>query len=142
MIAQVYSSETDEWDLWNDLEKEVWGHACTRVDDLVVVAGGVDNFFTIISYTVILDLNTREERVIGDLVGPRAWFGMATLDDRVLAFGGMSPLYDRDSYSDIQMLDMDTEQWIVSEEGLETSLGISSFATAVVYMDQVCSNSP
>ena len=105
---------------------------------MVVIGGGVSLTFQIVSSVYVLDLNTREERQIGDLLGARAWFGMATLDGSVLAFGGMSPLYTRDQYSDILVLDRETEQWTQTGDSLETTLGISSFATAVVYLDEVC----
>jgi len=133
---QVYDSETDEWDLWSDLSQNIWGHSCTRTGDQVVVAGGVSLSFNIIPTTYILDLNTREEKVVGDLIGARAWFGMATLSDRVLAFGGMSPL--KDQFNDIQELDMETQEWKLTDETLATTRGISSFASAVVYINDVC----
>ena len=72
----------------------------------------------------------------GELLGPRAWFGMLTLDSKVLAFGGMSPL--RDQYSNILQLDTETEQWVELEDRLQTTRGISSFATAVVFQDEIC----
>ena len=132
--------ETGEWELWSDLSQNIWGHACTRLDNIVVIAGGVNLAFSIIPTTVILDLETREERQVGDLVGARAWFGMATIDARVLAFGGMDPLkhQNRDSYSDIQELDQDTWEWRRLEEGLAETRGISSLGSAVVMVDQVC----
>ena len=132
--------ETGEWELWSDLSQNIWGHACTRLDNKVVIAGGVNLAFSIIPTTVILDLETREERQVGDLVGARAWFGMATIDARVLAFGGMDPLkhQNRDSYSDIQELDQDTWEWRRLEEGLAETRGISSLGSAVVMVDQVC----
>ena len=55
----------------------------------------------------------------------------------MLAYGGMTPLY-RDSLSDVQELDRDTETWRTTEDSLSTAAGISSFGTATVYMDQVC----
>ena len=107
---------------------------------MVVVAGGVNLAFQIIPTTYILDLDTREEREIGDLLGARAWFGMATIDARVLAFGGMDPLRHegQDSLSDIQELDQDTWEWRRLDEGLAETRGISSLGSAVVMVDQVC----
>ena len=61
---------------------------------------------------------------------------MATLSDRVLAFGGMSPL--KDQFNDIQELDMETQEWKLTDETLATTRGISSFASAVVYINDVC----
>lgn len=134
--------ETGEWEIWKDLSQNIWGHSCTRTQDKVVIAGGVNIAFAIIGRTSILDLNTREETVIGELHGPRAWFGMATIDDKVFAFGGMSPLYTtRDQYSDIQELDLDTGEWVVTDNSLATSRGISSFASAVVHLEDVCPSS-
>ena len=141
IIVQVYNTETGEWDLWRDLIANIWGHSCTRVGDKVVIAGGVNIAFTIIATTTILDLNTRREQTVGNLHGARAWFGMATIDNKVLAFGGMSPLYRnsvRDQYNDIQELDMESGEWTVTDNNLATTLGISSFATAVVYTEDVC----
>ena len=102
----------------------------------MVVGGGVSSAFSIMSSTTILDLKTGEERVAGELQGARAWFGMATINNKVLAYGGMSPL--RDQYSNILQLDTQTEQWVELDDKLETARGISSFATAVVSQDQIC----
>ena len=136
----MFSVETGEWELWSDLSQNIWGHSCTRLDNMVVIAGGVNLAFSIIPTTVILDLETREERQVGDLLGARAWFGMATIDARVLAFGGMDPLKQQsgDSLSDIQELDQDTLEWRMLEEGLAETRGISSLGSAVVMVDQVC----
>ena len=136
----MFSVETGEWELWSDLNQNIWGHSCTRLDNMVVIAGGVNLAFSIIPTTVILDLETREERQVGDLLGARAWFGMATIDARVLAFGGMDPLKQQsgDSLSDIQELDQDTLEWRMLEEGLAETRGISSLGSAVVMVDQVC----
>ena len=132
--------ETGEWELWSDLNQNIWGHSCTRLDNMVVIAGGVNLAFSIIPTTVILDLETREERQVGDLLGARAWFGMATIDARVLAFGGMDPLRQQsgDSLTDIQELDQDSWEWRRLEEGLTETRGISSLGSAVVMVDQVC----
>ena len=128
--------ETGQWSQWEDLRTSRWGHACSRVDDIAVIAGGVSTVFSIMSSTTILDLKTGEEREAGELMGARAWFGMATLDGKVLAYGGMSPL--RDQYSNILQLDRETEQWVELEDKLQTARGISSFATAVVFQDDIC----
>jgi len=137
-LVQVYSAETGEWDRWDDLSISRWGHSCTRLGDLVVVAGGVSPLpFSILASATILDLNTREHREIGDMMGPRAWFGMATIDGKVLAFGGMSPL--KDSYENILELDMETEEWVEREEIMGTGHGISSFASTLIQQSLVCS---
>ena len=100
------------------------------------MAGGVSEFFQIMATTTVLDLNTREQREIGDMKGPRAWFGMATINGKVLAFGGMSPL--KDSYSNILELDMETEEWVEREDTMATANGISSLASVVVQQSQIC----
>eukprot|EP00091_Calanus_sinicus_P021200 TRINITY_DN6168_c0_g1_i1.p1 TRINITY_DN6168_c0_g1~~TRINITY_DN6168_c0_g1_i1.p1 ORF type:complete len:324 (-),score=98.15 TRINITY_DN6168_c0_g1_i1:83-1054(-) len=135
-LVQVYSAETGEWDRWEDLPVSRWGHACTRVGDLVIVAGGVTPSFTMMASTTVLDLNTRESREVGEMTSARAWFGMATIDGRVLAFGGMSPL--KDSYENIMELDMETEEWVEQEETLGTGYGISSFASVVIQQNMIC----
>jgi len=134
--VQAYSAETGEWEEWEDLNVDRWGHACTRLGDQVIVAGGVSPLFQIMSSTTVLDLNTREQREIGDMKGPRAWFGMATINGKVLAFGGMSPL--KDSYSNILELDMETEEWVEREDTMATANGISSLASVVVQQSQIC----
>ena len=63
----MYSVETGEWEQWEDLSQNLWGHSCTRVDNLVVVAGGVNPSFAMVATTFILDLDTRQQRVVGDL---------------------------------------------------------------------------
>lgn len=135
-LVQVYSAETGEWDTWEYLPVSRWGHACTRVGDLVIVAGGVSPSFTMMASTTVLDLNTREHREVGEMMSARAWFGMATIDGRVLAFGGMSPL--KDSYENIMELDMETEEWVEQEETMGTGYGISSFASVVIQQNMIC----
>ena len=61
---------------------------------------------------------------------------MATIDGRVLAFGGMSPL--KDSYENIMELDMETEEWVEQEETMGTGYGISSFASVVIQQNMIC----
>jgi len=134
--VQVYSVEKEEWEVWEDLYVDRWGHSCTRLADLVVVAGGVSPLFTMYASTTILDLSTRKQREVGEMTGPRAWFGMATVEGKVMAFGGMSPL--KDSYSDIQELDMETEEWVVREDSLATANGISSLGSVVVQQSNIC----
>ena len=135
-LVQTYSAETGEWASWEDLSVSRWGHSCTRLGDQVIVAGGVSPLFTILDSATVLDLNTREERQVGKLLGARAWFGMATIDGKALAFGGMSPL--RDQYRNILELDMETEEWVERENTMETARGISSFASVVVEQSIIC----
>merc|ERR1712123_464197 len=92
--------------------------------------------FTIMDSATVLDLNTREERQVGKMIGARAWFGMATIDGKVLAFGGMSPL--RDQYKNILELDMETEDCVEREDTMAETRGISSFASVVVQTSQIC----
>jgi hypothetical protein len=137
-LVQVYSAQTGEWERWEDLTISRWGHSCAKLGDLVVVAGGVSPMpFNILASATVLDLNTREHWEVGDMMGPRAWFGMATIDGKVLAFGGMSPL--KDSYDNILELDMETEEWVVREDTVGTGYGVSSFASVLVQQDMVCS---
>ena len=135
-LVQAYSAETGEWDSWDDLSVSRWGHSCTRLGDQVIVAGGVSPLFTILASTTVLDLNTREQREVGQMMGPRAWFGMATIDGKAFAFGGMSPL--KDQYSNILELDMEIEEWVEREDTMATAQGISSFASVVVQQSQIC----
>jgi len=136
-LVQVYSAETGEWDRWEDLPVSRWGHACTRVGDLVIVAGGITPLpFTMMASTTVLDLNTRESREVGEMMSARAWFGMVTIDGRVLAFGGMSPL--KDSYENIMELDLETEEWVEQDETVGTGFGISSFASVVIQQNMIC----
>ena len=83
-----------------------------------------------------MNLSTREQREANDLVGARAWFGMATIDGRILAFGGMSPL--KDSYDDIMEFNLETEKWEVTDDTFGSGFGISSFASALVEQNQIC----
>jgi len=135
--VQQYSVTTGDWQIWSDLRVPRWGHSCTRLDDLVVVAGGVSPQYNFYSSTTVLDLNTREERMVGDMVGPRAWFGMSTIEGKVVAYGGMAPR-QKDCYSNILEWDPVSEEWIDTEESMVTNHGISSFAAITVRQEQIC----
>ena len=133
----VWSAGSGVWEAWDDLLVDRWGHACTRLDNLVITAGGVSPAFTIEATATALDVNTRRQWSLGSLHGARAWFGMAVLDGRILAFGGMSPLL-RDQYSDIQQLDLETEQWTAWNQTMQETRGISSFGSVNVEQSYFC----
>ena len=113
-----------------------WGHSCARLGNKLVVAGGVSPSFTLLSTTTVLDLATREQREVGELVGgDRAWFGMANVDGRILAFGGMGP-FVRNAWGDVEEWDDEGEKWVNTDNTMETAM--SSFAHVVVNLDDIC----
>jgi len=138
--VQQYSVTSGEWEIWPELRVPRWGHSCTRLEDMVVIAGGVSPQYTFYSSTIVLDIYTREERMVGEMVGARAWFGMSTIDGKVVVYGGMAPR-DRECYSDILEWDPVTGEWIQREDTMATIHGISSFAAVTVRQQLICRGS-
>ena len=111
-----------------------WGHACARLGDKVIIAGGVSPLFSLLSSTTVLDLTTREQREVGDMAEARAWFGMATLDQKVIVYGGMGPY--RNAWGDIQEWSDEVEGWVTQEDTMATAM--SSFGSIVISTTDVC----
>merc|ERR1712004_423124 len=125
---------TGDFEKWDSLYTERWGHACARIGDTVVVAGGVSPFFTIMDSTTLLDLSTREQRDGGAMSSPRTWFGMARVNGKVLAFGGTAGVDPLDS---IEEWDSGSESWLPLEnEKMATAM--HGFASMHVKQDDFC----
>ena len=113
-----------------------WGHSCARLGNKLVVAGGVTPSFSLLSSTTVMDLATREQREVGEMGVVRAWFGMANVDGRILAFGGTGWPVVRDVWGDIEEWDDERETWVKTDNTMETVN--SSFAYLVVNLDDIC----
>jgi len=132
-VAQ-YDPARGDFEEWDSLYTDRWGHACARVGSTVVIAGGVSPFFTIYDSTTLLDLTTREQRDGGAMSSPRTWFGMALVDGRVLAFGGTGGIDPLDS---IDEWEPETDGWIARGE-LRIPTAMYSFPTITVKIEDFC----
>ena len=54
----------------------------------MIISGGVDSNDNAIPTTTILNISTRQEKRGGNMIMGRAGFGMAILDNKLIAFGG------------------------------------------------------
>ena len=129
-----YDTSTEQWTQWPELDQPRWGHACAKLGDSVIIAGGSINFGILYS-TTILDLTTKQQRKGGDLETKRAWFGMTALDGKVIAFGGMSDAF-KEVYDSIEEWDEKEEQWMPSENGLETPM--KAFGYVLASVSDIC----
>jgi len=124
-----FDSHTGAWSIWGLLSVPYIGHACALMGDSLIISGGILKDGSTSSSTTIVDIATKTERQGGELNIPRAGFGMATLDGKLLAFGG-----DTDFFSDyedpdtgplenltdsIEEWDSVEEKWVTSETRLE-----------------------
>jgi len=135
-VAQ-YDAARGDFEKWDSLYTDRWGHACARIGSTVVIAGGVSPFFTIYDSTTLLDLTTREQRDGGTMSSPRTWFGMALVDGRVLAFGGTGGLDPLDS---VEEWEPKSDEWIV-EEKQRMPTAMHGFDTIPVKIKDFCRSS-
>ena len=86
--VEEYTSSSS-WHSWPPLHQERWGHACARLGDLVVLAGGWDRDGAVLASTTILALSSGAQRPGGDLATPRAALAMIAMGGRLFALGGL-----------------------------------------------------
>jgi len=134
-VAQ-YDPARGDFEKWDSLYTERWGHACARIGDTVVVAGGVSPFFTIMDSTTLLDLSTREQRDGGAMSSPRTWFGMARVNGKVLAFGGTGGVDPLDS---VDEWDPESDSW-AQDQDRRIPTAMYSFPAIPVKIDDFCAN--
>ena len=93
---------------------------CAKLGDKVIIAGGWYGGNTL-QTTEILDLTSRTISKGGNLVTPRRWFHIITLDNQgdstTLALGGKDD--DRNALKSIEKWNPETETWSEVEEQLE-----------------------
>ena len=91
---------------------------CTKLGDKIIIAGGWSGSTTL-QTTEILDLTSRTISKGGNLVTPRSWFHMITIDNNgdstTLALGGEND----NSLKSIEKWNPDTETWSEVEDQLE-----------------------
>ena len=138
-VREIRQAASGAWEQesWPDLYVDRWGHACARLGDQVIVAGGVSPFFTMYSSTTVFDLNTREQREAGEMFEQRTWFGMAVVQGRLLAFGGMGPYY-KNAWGQVEEWQEEEEEWLLREETMPVAK--SSFASLLVTPEEICRN--
>jgi len=131
-VAQ-YDAARGDFEKWDSLYTDRWGHACARIGNTVVIAGGVSPFFTIYDSTTLLDLDTREQRDGGAMSSPRTWFGMALVGGKVLAFGGTGGIDPLDS---VDEFDPESDGWVALDKRIPTAM--YSFPTITVKTEDFC----
>jgi hypothetical protein len=67
------------WSDWPALDQGRAGHACARLGDTVVIAGGYGEDRAALASTTLLSIASREAREGGAMAAPRAYFGLAEL---------------------------------------------------------------
>ena len=131
-VAQ-YDAARGDFQSWPSLYTQRWGHACARLGDTVVVAGGVSVAFTIMDSTTLLDLATGEERQGGRMASPRTWFGMVAAEGALVVFGGTAGLDPLDS---VEQWDEGVEEWVGREDRMATAM--YSFAAIPATVEEFC----
>ena len=111
--------------LWPPLSQPRVNHACQKLGNNVIISGGVHGD-AIISTTSILNIETKTEHFGGDMNKPRAAFGMALMNGKVVAFGGetVSPTnysQERVETRSLEEWNEDKEQWMTRNDTMEVS---------------------
>ena len=143
IIKYNYREWSREWSNVTKLSFRRTGHACTRLGNEVIIAGGIDNLGNTIDSTEIINLVTLDIKIVGALKVPRSYFGLATFNDgkqfRILAFGG----YDSNENSGLQFLssveewNMEEQTWQVLQD-VSLKEGKSGFGYYEVSVDKLC----
>jgi len=85
-----YDSETGSWETWPSLVQARAGHACARLGKTVIITGGhKDNTKAHLASTSLIDIDSKEERVGGQMLRGRTYHRMALLGRHVMVFGGL-----------------------------------------------------
>jgi len=112
-----YNTATGEWNSWPSLSHGRSAHACAKLGDKIVFAGGLDEEGYYLASTGIIDITgDRMERPGGDLSVERIFFGMFAMGDQIVALGGE---YGADYWDTIEEWDDGMEQWVGSNDKLE-----------------------
>jgi len=127
IIGAYYSrqqvSELDllslSWISWPPLTKGRVGHSCATVGDDVIIAGGYGEDRSTLATTTIINIITRQEREGGSMSSARGYFGLATLDGTLLAFGGRGS--DDQALASVEEWDVEMAVWKTRQEVLETA---------------------
>ena len=132
-----YDTTSLAWTQWPELEEERYGHACARLGDNIIIAGG--------SYaswpkteTTILDINSRRQRVGGPMAVGREGFSLARLGGGaggLLALGGNMHAGGLDS---IEMWDESTEQWRTTDLVDKLDQPRGGFSALSIPLGEVC----
>ena len=95
-----------------------WWPGCVKLGDKIIIAGGWD--VSALQTTEILDLTSRTISKGGNLVTPRTFFHMITIDNNgdstTLALGGFDGV---DTLKSIEKWNPETETWSELEVQLE-----------------------
>ena len=130
-----YDTTSGAWTQWPELEEERYGHACARLGDNIIIAGG--------SYaswpkteTTILDINSREQRVGGPMAVGRERFSLARLGGSaggLLALGG-----NINGGDSIEMWDESAERWRTTDLVDKLDQPSGDFSALSLPLGEVC----
>ena len=132
----LYNTTSDRWTSFPSMQKERSNHACTIVDDTLIVAGGTDGADDTIGSTAeILDLNTSSNfKYVGNLKFSRISAQMNVVDGgKVIIVGGTTG--DGVVQDTIEEFDVVKESWSLSDKRL--SVGRAAHAMVPV-PDTLC----
>jgi len=119
----LYNSTSDRWTSYSSMNKKRSNHACTIVDDKLIVAGGIDGEHAsdVGTSVEVLDLTqlTVDFKPVGDLIESRFSAQMSVIGgDRVVIVGGMTA--EGGLENTIEEYDLAAETWSMSELNLRT----------------------
>ena len=117
---------------WPHLAEGRKYHACARIGDTVVVAGG-SGYLT---STEVLNISLRTVRAGGPLTSGRAYFTMSPLDGTLYALAGLTRGFE--PADSVERWEVGREEWVV-EEALAGGARWN-MAGVTVYRGDVCTD--
>ena len=143
-LAETQVSADGSWTTWTStLITARYGHACQKLGNKVIVAGGnIDQIpqtpLEASKSTVVLDLDTQEVRMGGDMATGRFSFGMFRVGftgrEILLTFGSQG-FRNFDAGSLLQQWSAEEETWLASPAVQEPAY---SFSALTVEADIIC----
>ena len=136
---QVEEYTSSSWHSWPPLHQERWGHACARVGEVVVVAGGWDREGAVLTSTTILALSSGAQRPGGALASPRAALAMVAMEGRLLALGGLTGdarSSSNPAVASYEVWEEEGEEW---RRGGELDSPRAALGAVAVHLTSVCS---
>ena len=132
-----FNTRTNNFTIRGDkLQQGRYGHSCTLLNDMIIVAGGRMPS-TPLKSTELVPLTNGSPRFGGDLSITRAYFGLAKIGvhhKKAYSFGGWDS--SRNSLKSVEEWDADTEQWKLATLSLKEAK--SGFGYLAVPPQLVC----
>jgi len=124
--VRLWEHSTNTWTEWPNLPHDVFGAACIRTEDGVMVTGGAQyDTFNTYDKTLMINAYTGVARRLKPMMQPREGHGIFMVGNKVIVIGG----YKTDhNHSDSEQYNGDT--W--EKADYELSFGRHSFSTITV----------